>query len=127
MMSLNSENMMNTPWGKSQTVKKIDTGIYFVTTAGHGGYMISRKKAEKFLPANCINRGFLGSPYGGYYCYEEDCAYAVLESFMLSKSIGLYKYIESLIQEKNMSMNEYYANLQKTIASYYPDVLKVTV
>jgi len=121
------EDKMNTLWGKSQTVKKIDSGIYWVTTAGHGGYMISKRKAEKNLPAYCLNNGFVGAKFNNYYCFEEDCAYAVLE-YILSKSgtqhTAMYNHVDSLISEKKLPMGEYRDTLKQTIRNYYPEILQ---
>jgi hypothetical protein len=38
---------MDTPWGVAQTVRNIADGIDFVTTAGHGGFVLSpERRAE---------------------------------------------------------------------------------
>ena len=68
----------SSPWGRIQVKYKYKgkrgragQGLHFIVTAGHGGFMISRRFAEKNLSAEAINQG---SVYGGYLCYEEDCA-----------------------------------------------------
>ncbi len=60
---------MNTPWGKAQHIKNIERGVRFVSTAGHGGIMVSKGLAEKKMPASVLRNGI---PYGGYYGFEED-------------------------------------------------------
>ena len=67
---------MNTPWGTSQQVETIARGIHWVSTAGHGGLMVSAGIAEKILSQQAIRVAFPGKA-GGYVCFEEDCRYAV--------------------------------------------------
>jgi len=67
---------MNTPWGQSQSVETITRGIRWVTTAGHGGLMVSAGIAAKVLSHRAIEHAFPGK-HGGYVCFEEDCSYAI--------------------------------------------------
>jgi hypothetical protein len=67
---------MNTPWGTSQQVETIARGIHWVSTAGHGGLMVSAGVAEKVLSQQAIKVAHPGR-CGGYVCFEEDCSYAV--------------------------------------------------
>lgn len=65
---------MHTPWGKSHTKTKLAPGIYWVSTASHGGAMLSLKAAQQLSePARKA-----GIPCGNYLAYEEDCAFHVL-------------------------------------------------
>ncbi len=68
--------MKNSPWGKVQHEEKHQRGVTWVTTASHGGYMISIGFAKKFLSLAAQSRGLR---YGGYLCYEEDCLWAIVE------------------------------------------------
>jgi hypothetical protein len=68
--------VMMSPWGKIQNKETFARGISFVTSSGHGGYMISKGVAHKRLSPKAIE---LGDVYGGYYCYEEDCKYAIIQ------------------------------------------------
>ena len=62
---------MNTPWGKTDSVTKIQKGVSWVSTPGHGGFMITRKAAETFLSPEAISRA---EAYGqNYLAFEEDC------------------------------------------------------
>lgn len=56
---------VNTPWGKSQSKQKVVRGINFYSTAGHGGYKVS-KKLNASIP-DCLRNE------DGWY--EEDCEY----------------------------------------------------
>lgn len=51
------------PWGKIQTVEKIAEGVWFVSTASHGGVKLSRARNAK-IPEYMRQKG-------GWY--EEDC------------------------------------------------------
>jgi hypothetical protein len=65
---------MNTPWGKVQRTDKYERGFFFVSTTGHGGYMVAEGYARRHLSPSAINRGTF---YNGYYCYEEDCNWMI--------------------------------------------------
>jgi hypothetical protein len=73
-------NPRGTPWGAVDSVKPLTRGISWVTTPGHGGLMISKAFAEKHLTPAALKHGeWYGDRYTGkgYYCYEEDCAWAI--------------------------------------------------
>lgn len=59
----------NSPWDEVQSCFTIANGIYSVSTAGHGGFMIAAELAPYILSPEAIQAGYL---YDGYYCYEED-------------------------------------------------------
>jgi len=121
--------MKNSPWGIPDTVDKIAKGFYWVSTPSHGGYMVSKALAESLLPKSAIDSGFLGIPWGGYYCYEEDCAYAVLMHFVLNRSpfdslrIALELYLQkSLYQYPGIVT--YKEKIRNTVAHWYPAELQ---
>lgn len=62
---------ISTPWGTSQAKEVICRGVTFHSTAGHGGALVSKGYAKKNLSASARDRAIV---YGGYYCFEEDCA-----------------------------------------------------
>ena len=57
---------MATPWGKAQDVTIYADGIAFVSTAGHGGFKLDRKRNMEMPEALRLKGGW----------YEEDCAWA---------------------------------------------------
>jgi len=61
---------MPTPWGVSQTKKELAPGVYSVTTAGHGGILIGKKRAKELLSEQAIK---IGMAWGNFLAYEEDC------------------------------------------------------
>ena len=62
---------MHTPWGRSQTHKKIADGIYSHSTVSHGGFELS---TNRYLEFKKIFPDF--KPYAGDYWFEEDCDWA---------------------------------------------------
>jgi hypothetical protein len=95
--------MSYSPWGKIQNKLDIAAGIKFVSTAGHGGLMISEKLAIKNLPQIALKEGIL---YSGYYCFEEDCAYA----------------IPVFIMDIPLLPNANHSIAEKTVKNWYPDI-----
>lgn len=96
-----------TPWGKSQQSTIIERGVTFHSTAGHGGFLVTRKYAEKHLTRSAINRGV---EWGNYLTYEEDCA-AYIIFFEVPKS---KKLLVSSLSE---------TDLIKKLSRWYPDYL----
>lgn len=58
-----------TPWGPIQESNVIAEGITEVSTASHGGYVLSEERQNE-MPAHLSN----GTPY-----YEEDCEFALVQ------------------------------------------------
>lgn len=57
-----------TPWGKAQSSTKYARGVILYSTAGHGGFHLSKTMNEKVHPALREASGW----------YEEDCKYHVV-------------------------------------------------
>jgi hypothetical protein len=76
-----------TPWGKADFQYKVERGVALVNTPGHGGFMISKGKAQTYLSPEALQ---YGSPYGGYLTYEEDidAAIVLLEHQELIPALG---------------------------------------
>jgi hypothetical protein len=64
------EQIVNTPWGKSDSKITLARGISFVTTPSHGGFAVTPTAALQYLSTAAVSRG---KKYGGYYFFEEDC------------------------------------------------------
>jgi hypothetical protein len=65
---------MYSPWGAVQTKEVFDRGFMSVSTASHGGFMLSECFARKRLSEAALKRG---DSYNNYICYEEDCDWAI--------------------------------------------------
>jgi hypothetical protein len=102
------------PWGEIQESYKIAPGVQWVTTASHGGLMVSEAKARKELSAAAYK---LGDKYQGWLCYEEDAQFVIpfyenpeWESSLVSKAGG--KVTTPVAKES-------------AINSYYPQYFKM--
>jgi hypothetical protein len=71
----------NSPWGQVDQETKHQEGVYFVSTPGHGGFMVHRsiKLSDAAIEQSEI--------FGNYYCFEEDCA-AYIVAFELGIKNG---------------------------------------
>lgn len=62
-----------TPWGEPQEIENVAEGIDFVSTAGHGGYLLNasrHNKVRELIPG--------WTTFAGGRWYEEDCDAAVV-------------------------------------------------
>lgn len=66
--------MTYTPWGKAQNVINHMPGVKTVSTATHGGIMISSSFAIKHMSKAAIK---LSEKYNDYFCYEEDAEWMI--------------------------------------------------
>jgi len=66
---------MMTPWGNSQTKERLADGFYWVSTAGHGGFLVGKAKATEYLTPEGRKRG---EEWGNWLAYEEDCRWAIV-------------------------------------------------
>lgn len=62
----------NSPWGQVDHVTKIQEGVYFVSTPGHGGFMVA-----KSVPLSDAAKAE-ADEFGGYLCFEEDCLASIV-------------------------------------------------
>jgi len=110
---------MSTPWGSAQTQTKIGVGLIWVTTAGHGGLMVSRGKAEATLSDAAIDEGI---QYGGYYGYEEDAAWAIpcYESETILKAVYNDHASNS---SKPLSYEAFKKTVERTVHQYFSKYL----
>ena len=74
----------NSLWDEIDHCTTIANGIYSVTTARHGGVMISAELAPHILSPEALT---IGDRDGGYYCYEEDAAECIPLRELYDKSI----------------------------------------
>ena len=66
---------MLTPWGMSQQHVVIEPGLHDVSTASHGGFLVSKSWADKHLTNEAKEAGW---EWGNYYAFEEDCDWAIV-------------------------------------------------
>lgn len=101
------------PWGGIQHSDVVVRGLKAVSTAGHGGYMVTKNFANKHLSDACIK---LGDEYGNYLCYEEDCAWAIL-AYDIADTFG------DRMKREDVSLEDYKQSLIRTLSCYYPQYL----
>ena len=75
---------MYSPWGNIQTCKILTPGVFEVTTASHGGIMVSRDCISETLSREAQKCGFME---GAYLCFEEDCDAPVVIRELLDKNL----------------------------------------
>ena len=71
------------PWGKVQTCDVLAPGVFLVSTASHGGTMVS-KEVSAFLSPAAKRCGFKRS---GFLCFEEDAQESVVLRELLDKKL----------------------------------------
>lgn len=98
------------PWGEIQHCDFLCPGVFMVTTAGHGGTMVT-KEAAAFLSRAAVKCGFRKD---GYICFEEDAQEGVALRELLDK--GLWE-IPDRIKDKAAYIDQ----IDKSLQKYNPD------
>lgn len=88
-----------TPWGAVQTLRIIAEGIVQVSTAGHGGLVLSDERL-KAMPER-----FKLNVYGGGRYFEEDCEWALVA-----------------LAFPDAFTADYIQSAKETAAAYYPNL-----
>lgn len=65
----------SSPWDAVQECTKLDDGVFWVSTAGHGGLMIDKPTASALLSEPARRHGM---DWGNFICYEEDCQCSIV-------------------------------------------------
>lgn len=78
---------MYSPWGTVQHAEPYEDGIVMVSTASHGGIMIPEAIATQRLSPAAQKRALR---FEGFYCYEEDCDWAIPTLELLALRSGRY-------------------------------------
>ena len=63
---------METIWGKADSVRTVATGIVFVSTPSHGGYILSKERMDE-MPEQ-----YKVCSYTKNNCFEEDCSWCAV-------------------------------------------------
>lgn len=103
-------NPENSPWGKVQTCDVLCPGVFLVSTASHGGTLVSNEFSAILSPAarKC------GFRQGGYLCFEEDSQESVVLRELLDKKLWS---VPDRIKDKAA----FEENINKSILEYNPD------
>ena len=99
------------PWGKVQTCDTLCPGVFLVSTASHGGTMVSKEVAAFLSPAakKC------GFRQGGYLCFEEDCDAQVALRELMDK-----KMIQAPVNER-FGPGAYEAVINSSVQIHHPE------
>ena len=101
------------PWGMVQTSYTLCDGVYAVSTASHGGILVHRS-AEHLLSQEAQ---YLGTRYGVYLCYEEDCKAPIVIRELLDSGKIIVPVNDRLTDEEfNKEVNE---NIQRWNPEYW--------
>lgn len=65
-----------TPWGNAQQVVRYAPGVNFYSTAGHGGFKLSKRINDLLIPQYLKQATWSGLGLKGWY--EEDCDWAIV-------------------------------------------------
>ena len=98
------------PWGVVQHVTKIAPGIRRVSTASHGGIMLSAGK-------NALMPDYMRNENGAY---EEDCECAKVEVFF-EKEFREYVARTPWMIEKGLTPDKYMEDSYRTFKNWLPD------
>ena len=98
------------PWGKVQTCDLLCPGVFLVSTASHGGTMVSNEVAAFLSPA-AKRCGFKRS---GYLCFEEDTQEDVVLRELLDKKLWQ-------IPERIKDKAAFEENINLSIRRYNPE------
>lgn len=60
------------PWGRIQDTRQVADGISWITTAGHGGFRLSKKRYEE-MPQYLRDCSYTGNQF-----FEEDCSWCAV-------------------------------------------------
>ena len=103
-------NPENSPWGKVQTCDVLCPGVFLVSTASHGGTLVSQEVSAMLSPAarKC------GFKQGGYLCFEEDSQESVVLRELLDKKLWS-------VPERIKDKATFEENINQSIRQYNPD------
>lgn len=103
-------NPENSPWGKVQTCDVLCPGVFLVSTASHGGTLVS-KEVLALLSHAAQKCGF---KQGGYLCFEEDCQESVVLRELLDKKLWS-------APDRLKDKAAFEENINKSIREYNPE------
>ncbi len=98
------------PWGEVQTCDVLCPGVFLVSTASHGGTMVSKEVSAMLSPAarKC------GFKQNGYLCFEEDSQESVALRELLDKKLWA---VTDRIKDKAA----FEENINRSLREYNPD------
>ena len=98
------------PWGKIQHCERLDTGVYLIQTAGHGGILV-HSSIELSKEIRSMKIPVFGTRSSLWRVFEEDCDAALI--------ILEYR----LAGKKNLHENAQTESLIKSLSRWHPEFL----
>ena len=98
------------PWGKVQYCDTLCPGVFLVSTASHGGTMVS-KEVEAFLSPAAKKCGFRQN---GFICFEEDAKEDVVLRELLDKKLWS-------VPDRIKDRAAFEENINNNLRKYNPD------
>jgi hypothetical protein len=98
------------PWGEVQTCDTLCLGVFMVSTASHGGTMVSKDMAAVLSPAarKC------GLRANGFLCYEEDTEENIVFRELLDKKLWA-------IPDRIKNKAAYEEHINEALREHHPD------
>ena len=114
--------MATTIWGATQSVENLCRGVRLVSTARHGGLLVSKGFAEKHIPQSVLEK----IPFrDNYYQFEEDCNLHLVFFFYppLAEKAMLSLYPEKPKNERVDITKKYVNGTIKAMNRWFPELL----
>ena len=111
--SYNEGSGPSTPWGRAQVAYKLDKGVVWYSTSGHGGLGVSSKAASKLSP----HARAAAMKWAGAFWFEEDILFAIAFYEMPDWYSKYHKLAGGLIQSTDKLKEE----IQKYFPRYFED------
>ena len=104
------EQPKNSLWGQVDYCDTLYTGVFLVSTEGHGGVMVAKEMQEILSPAARKH----GERNNGFLCFEEDTAESIVLRELLDKKLWD---IPDRIKDKAV----FEENINNILREYHPD------
>jgi hypothetical protein len=104
------KNPEYSPWGRVQSCDVICPGVFLVSTASHGGTLVSNEMSA-MLSLAARKCGFRHS---GYLCFEEDSQESVVLRELLDKKLWS-------VPDRIKNKEAFEENINKSIREYNPE------
>lgn len=100
----------NSPWDEVQYCRELCSGVFMMSTAGHGGIMVAKEVVSILSPAarKC------GFREDGYLCFEEDCDACVVFRELLDRT-------PSVVPDYIEDVQDFAACIDRSLQQYNPD------
>ena len=113
----------STIWGAAQSVSHLCRGVRSVSTASHGGLLVAKQYAEKYMPKEILEH----TPFEyGSYQFEEDCEMNIPLFFQPKLVVDLVNafYPRKTPEEKFESLKNHFRYTYRGMQQWFPKYLE---